>query len=212
MIFGGDGAMPMFRRRMRLVLIGALIVMGSVLYALAGEKEEASVKNVAPSPDVVVHVAGAVKNPGVVSLPMESRVEAAIRACGGEAPGADLDKLNLAEPIHDGMKIMVPEKIAQSPHGNAPDSLASPRPSTGSAMQNMKTMPEEKNARGETIVHLNSADASMLDTLPGIGPVMAQRIIDYRMEHGGFKTIDELKNVRGIGDVRFSRLRDRLAL
>ena len=52
----------------------------------------------------------------------------------------------------------------------------------------------------------------MLDTLPGIGPVMAQRIIDYRMEHGGFKTIDELKNVRGIGDVRFSRLRDRLAL
>jgi competence protein ComEA len=137
---------------------------------------------------VVVHVAGAVARPGVVQLPAGSRVHEAIAAAGGGTPGAWLDRLNLALVVQDGQKIHVPREGEEIPAADAagedPES-GEGAGSTGSA------------AGGK--INLNTAGVEELDTLPKVGPVLAQRIVDWRKEHGAFKTVDELDAVDGVG-------------
>jgi competence protein ComEA len=139
---------------------------------------------------VVVAVVGKVRRPGVVSLPAGARVADAVRAAGGLLPGADPGFLNLARKVVDGEEIAVgvtPPPDAQGPAGAGP---------TGSGA----------TATGK--VDLNTATADQLDTLPGVGPAMAQRIITYRTQHGGFRSIEELQQVSGIGDARYQDLKD----
>lgn len=141
---------------------------------------------------VVVHVAGAVANPGVVQLPAGSRVHAAITAAGGAVPGADLDRLNLALVVEDGQKIHVPREGEEVPAagtgGAGPESGAGGAADAGHA----------GNPVGGK-VNLNTAGVEELDTLPKVGPVLAQRIVDWRKEHGAFKSVEELDAVDGVG-------------
>ncbi|WP_407344059.1 helix-hairpin-helix domain-containing protein [Pengzhenrongella phosphoraccumulans] len=139
--------------------------------------------------DVVAHVVGQVLAPGVVRLAPGSRVVDAIQAAGGAAPAADLAGINLARVVVDGEQVVVP----------APGEAA-PAAVTGGAIGAVP------GRDAEPLVDLNSADLAALDALPGIGPVLAQRIVDWRTEHGRFTAVEELGEVAGIGDALFGRL------
>lgn len=136
---------------------------------------------------MVVHVAGAVANSGIVKLAAGSRVFEAIAAAGGAGPDADLNQLNLAETVQDGQKIQVP-RIGETLSGSA---------GSGGAGAGGLTTPGNSGA-GPT-VNLNTATAEELGTLPRVGPVLAQRIVDWRKEHGPFKAVEELDAVDGVG-------------
>ncbi|HET6174384.1 MAG TPA: helix-hairpin-helix domain-containing protein [Gaiellales bacterium] len=196
-----------FDRRLVLVLLlaagAALVVAGRVLPRPAAPAADlapvVSVSAGAPaaagagataSGPVVVHVVGAVRHPGVYRLPAGSRTRDAVRRAGGAGRRADLGSVNLATRLADGEQVRVPRR--------APPGAASAGASAG--------------ALPAAIVHLNSASADELDALDGIGPSLAQRIVDYRDAHGGFGSIDELDEVSGIGPVRLEALRPRLAL
>lgn len=145
---------------------------------------------------VTVHVAGAVNRPGVVSLPVGSRAVDAVGAAGGLAAGADPDRLNLAAPVLDGTRLVVPLLGQQVPPELAPQVPATGEPgSTGGA------------AAIAAPVDLNSATAQQLDALPGIGPSTAAAIVAYRSQHGSFRSVEGLLDVRGIGDAKLDALR-----
>jgi competence protein ComEA len=140
---------------------------------------------------VVVHVAGAVRRPGVYRLRAGARVEAAVRLAGGPTRRADLGGLNLAAKAEDGRQVLVPERVRA---GAAP-AAASAGGGGGSAA------PAQP-------VNLNTATLEQLDTLPGVGPATAQKILDFRDERGGFGSVEELGEVPGIGPVRMAALRE----
>ncbi len=136
---------------------------------------------------LVVHVAGAVRHPGIYQVPDGSRVDDAIAAAGGAKRGAKLRLLNLAAPLSDGQQVLVPGRASVGDSATpVPSSAAGPPPP----------------------VHLNTASLEELDALPGVGPVTAQRILDYRSEHGPFASVDELDAVPGIGPARLEQLRE----
>jgi len=136
---------------------------------------------------VVVDVVGKVRHPGVYRLADGARVDDALRTAGGALPGVDLSSLNLARKLTDG------EQIAVGVAGAAPGAAAAPSGSGAGP------------AAG--LVDLNTSTLAQLDTLPGVGPVLAQRILDWRTAHGRFDSIDQLREVTGIGPSRFDDLR-----
>lgn len=133
---------------------------------------------------IVVAVSGLVHRPGLVRLPAGARVADAIAAAGGALPGTDLSLVNLARRLTDGELIVV--GLPGVPAGSGP--------------------PGPGGAPGP--VNLNTATAEQLQALPGVGPVLAQRILDYRAQHGGFGSVGELRQVSGIGDAKFAELKD----
>ncbi|MGA5419265.1 helix-hairpin-helix domain-containing protein [Streptomyces lavendulocolor] len=143
----------------------------------------------AGAPPVVVDVSGKVREPGVLRLPAGSRVADALRAAGGARPGTDLTGLNRARVVMDGEHIVV----------------GAPAPPAGQAPPGASTAAGPGGGTGP--VSLNSATVEQLDTLPGVGPVLARHIVDYRTSHGGFRSVDELREVNGIGERRFADLR-----
>ena len=159
----------------------------------------------APVERVVVHVTGAVIRPGVLTLAAGSRLHEAIAASGGATPTADLDRLNLAAAVEDGQKIVVPERgspEAQDPQGGASGegggsatSSESGTGGTGGGSGSGTGAPGSGTAK----VNLNTADAEELATLPRVGPVLAQRIVDWRKQHGRFTRVEELDAVDGVG-------------
>ncbi len=147
---------------------------------------ETTVPTTDPPVPVVVHVAGAVRSPGVYSLPADARVEDALDAAGGALAGADLDQLNLAAPLPDGVQIKVPlvgEVLAAAPSLSSPDSADGP-------------------------IDINRASEGQLDDLPGIGPATAAAIVAWRDEHGPFSSTDGLLDVPGIGPAKLAALAD----
>ena len=144
-------------------------------------------------PLLVVHVVGQVRRPGVQRLPVGSRVADAVDAAGGASAGADLSAVNLARLLVDGEQVRVPKPgdvVAEAGRGAGGSSSAA--------------------APGGPL-SLNAADATALDALPGIGPVLAQRIVDWRTENGRFTSVDELAEVSGIGEKLLARLRPLVA-
>jgi len=152
---------------------------------------------------LVVHVVGAVEAPGVVDLPSGSRVSDALEAVGGATGDAAVESVNLARVLVDGEQIRVPESGDEAAAAGPPeaDGTGAVPPGPGAAG------PEVGDAAG-ALVDLNTADLAALETLPGIGPVTAQSIVDHREAVGRFSTVDELLDVSGIGDATLGRIRD----
>ncbi|MFF2008991.1 ComEA family DNA-binding protein [Streptomyces sp. NPDC058195] len=148
-----------------------------------------------PGGHVVVDVGGKVRRPGVRRLPSGARVTDALRAAGGVREGTDLTSLNRARVLVDGEQIVV----GAVPGAPAPGGAGGTGTGGGGAGGGGSPPAQP--------VSLNTATAGQLETLPGVGPVLAQHIVDYRAQHGGFRSVDELREVNGIGDRRFADLR-----
>lgn len=152
----------------------------------------------ATAASLVVHVIGKVRRPGVVRLPPGARVLDAITAAGGAAKGADLSTLNLARLVSDGEQVAVDVPSTASGSGGAPSNPGGGNSGSGSGAGLGGIGP------GTAVVDLNDADLTVLESLPGVGPVLAQRILDFRTANGRFTRIDELKDVKGIGAKTFA--------
>lgn len=179
-------SLPVSRRRALVLAAAALALLAVAGRTLAGAGAAAEqpaqalvAESPAAAPKLVVHVAGAVRKPGLYRLAEGNRVADAVARAGGATASADTAAINLAAPIADGMQVLVPRRVP----GAAGKAVA---------------------AR----VSLSSATAAELDALPGIGPVTAQKILDYRAQHGGFRSIDDLDAIPGIGPARIEQLRD----
>jgi competence protein ComEA len=138
---------------------------------------------------VVVHVAGAVRDPGVYRLRSGARVDDAVTRAGGATRRADLGGLNLAAELEDGRQVLVPERLGRG-GASAP-----------------AVTPAAEPAEGQPL-NLNTATLEQLDTLTGVGPTTAQKILDFREEQGGFSSVEELGEIPGIGDKRLATLRE----
>ena len=173
-----------------LLVVSALLLLISFFIVVRGNTQPPEVEVtsavIVQEVEIFVDVAGAVNNPGVYSLSGKSRVIDAIKAAGDSAPGADLSTINLARIVSDGEQIYV-------------DSSSSGR-SSGSVKRNIRTGP----------INLNRATKSQLDTLDGIGPVIAQRIIDFRKVNGPFLNIDDIQKVSGIGTAKFAQIKSKI--
>jgi len=141
---------------------------------------------------VVIHIVGAVRRPGLYRLVQGKRVADAVARAGGTTRRADQSAVNLAAPLADGQQVVVP---ARPPPASA---------GAGTAAAGGETAPGGP-------IHLNTATLEQLDALPGVGPVTAQKILDYRQAHGAFSSVDELDAIAGIGPARLESLREVVA-
>jgi competence protein ComEA len=148
------------------------------------------------SPMAFVHVVGQVTSPGLYELPAGSRIVDAVAAAGGFSDAADQAALNLAQVVQDGQQVVVP---AQGTTGASSDPAGSGSARGGSG--------SDGSVGSGGTVDLNSADAAALQTLDGIGPALAERILAYRAAHGGFRSVNDLQNVTGIGPKKFAAIK-----
>jgi competence protein ComEA len=181
-------------RRHALLLAATLLVLLTVAgRTLAGADDRTAeppaelvpTKPAAAAAAVVVHIAGAVRQPGLYELKEGQRIADAIARAGGATAKADTAAVNLAAPLADGMQVLIPSRVAGAAGAAAGGSAAS-----------------------GGLVSLSSATVEQLDELPGIGPVTAQKIVDYRAKSGGFRSVDDLDAIPGIGPARVEQLRD----
>ena len=148
---------------------------------------------------IVVHITGAVKKQGVIELKEGSRISDAIESAGGATKEADLSKINLAYIVKDGQKIYVPNKNDKEETNNITEDAGE------NVIQNDTTSKQEK-------VNINTASQTELETLNGIGPSTALKIINYRQQNGNFKKIEDVKNVPGIGDSKYEGIKENICV
>ena len=186
--------LPLARRRVlvaALALLAALLLVGRHLARAGAPTERTVAAQVEPlgvnsAPKLVVHVVGAVRRPGLYRLPDRSRIADAVTRAGGTTRKADLSAVNLAAPVSDGVQIVGPARAPPTAGGGGD--------------------PPSSGPQGP--VHLNTATLEELDALPGVGPVTAQKILDYRQQHGAFASLDDLDAIPGIGPARLEQLRE----
>lgn len=166
------------------------------------QSENQLVNEIDKTEEIIIHIVGEVKKQGVVHLKQGDRIIDAIEKAGGETKNADLSQINLAYKLEDGQKIYIPNKNEKI------DEYITT--SNGNNIMNENN--NETKERKENKVNINTANQSELDSLPGIGPSIAQRIIEYREENGNFKRIEDLQNVKGIGDAKFSDIKDNVTV
>ncbi|SIR85434.1 ComEA family DNA-binding protein [Micromonospora avicenniae] len=206
----GPGAFDPGRRGVRaLAAVAVLVVVAAGFWAWRSRPQAEPVPPVAgttvpvadgvvepmasPSAELVVAVAGKVRRPGLVRLPVGARLADAVEAAGGALPGVDVALLNPARKVADGELIVVGVTPPPAPAGQP---VAGGAPAVGAGP-----------AAGAP-VNLNTATLADLDALPGVGPVLAQRILAHREQHGGFKSVGDLRQVDGIGDARYEQLKE----
>lgn len=145
---------------------------------------------------LIIHVAGAVNHPGVYQLPSGKRVIDALKMAGGETEKANLDAVNLAAPLYDGQKIIIPF---------IPENVES-----GLIKSNGQFIVSQdySNLNNSSLLNINNATSRQLEELPGIGSVLAERIIEYRESNGVFRNIEEIKDVPGIGEKKFEAIKE----
>lgn len=175
------------------VLVSLLIVAGAVIYVRRPTPQAIEIIEPSPSPmatpaQLAVYVTGAVVSPGVYYLPEGSRIEEALQAAGGATADANLNRVNLARRVRDEDQIFVPKVGEESP-----------------------LVPPGSYSEGGPI-NINTASTAELEALPGIGPTLAQRIVDYREAHGPFAAIEDVTNVRGIGEGLFNEISDLICI
>jgi len=192
----------------RYLVLASLVVIAVSLAILAGKRlteppllvlETPTEKQENPKPTLKVHVKGAVKRPAVYSLPFGSRVADAVQLAQ-PLPDADLNALNLAGFLEDGQEVIVPSKNRLA--SSLP--LALPPPTTTNQTPS-RFRPDTKSP--PPIVNLNTATEADLCRLPGIGPVLAKRIVEHRRKIGGFKSVEQLLDVKGIGEKKLEQIR-----
>lgn len=175
-----------------LLIIGSLFLLLSVFIVARGNSQPSEAIQVIPitiaEPEIFVDVTGAVNKPGVYTLTGKSRVIDAIKAAGDSAPGADLSTINLARVLNDGEQIYVDSTVTNS-NGVRVSKAVHSGP-----------------------ININRATARQLDALDGVGPVIAQRIVDYRKINGSFLTIDDLQKVSGIGAAKFAQIKAKVRI
>ncbi len=191
------------REKIRLFIalgIGACVVVVLLLFALgirfdkssSSSRSATTVDSVTPATDtgseLVVYVTGAVVHSGVFRINANFRVIDAVSAAGGSTPDAAVEGVNMAAKLSDGQRIYIPRKNEINVNNNSTSS------NTGESNQNSP-------------ININTASSSELDGLPGVGPATAQAILSYRQQHNGFRSINELRNITGIGDAKFAKLR-----
>jgi competence protein ComEA len=194
-------------RQLALCVAGlvVMVVLGTLQLRRGGEDSAAAQRSDGAAPiavdenggggRLVVHVAGAVHDPGVYRLAAGARVDDAVQRAGGATRRADLGGLNLAAELEDGRQVLVPARVASGGAGGGTVAGgAAPEPAPGQPL------------------NINTATLEQLDGLSGIGPLTAQKILDYREELGGFGSIEELGEIPGIGDKRLASLREEVTL
>ena len=156
-----------------------------------------------PAHELVVYVSGQVKHPGVLKISPGARVIDAINAAGGLAEGAEVQKINLAQAVKDGMQIHVPGSLSAPP--------------TGASGQKAGSQRQDRRRRDSTVtqtetekVNINTAEEAELDKLPGIGPSLAARIVEWRKSNGLFRDGADLKKVPGVGEAKYQKFKDRI--
>ena len=172
-------------------LLAVILVFASLYFSIGEEKIEPT-ENLAEKnsvPEISVYVSGQVKTPAVVTLQDNGNLKLvdAVNAAGGLTEFADSEKINLAESLIDGQHVHIPTKEII-----------------------FEKLPDEK--KSADVVNINSADEKTLTNLPGVGPATAKKIIEYREQNGNFNTIEDLKKVRGIGDKKFEKMKEWLAV
>jgi len=185
-----------YRGLLFFLLVGVVLAAVVILQTLSSGRREPILESLTPAPSpqatttpspLRVYVSGAVLQPDVYTLPPDSIVKDAILAAGGAAADADLDRINLAYSLADGQQVYVPHQGEEGQPSRLQPSLLQP---------------------GETRVNINTADQAGLESLPGIGPALATRILEYRKTHGPFANIDALDEVPGIGNALVEKIRD----
>jgi competence protein ComEA len=190
--------MPEFQLTRRQIAVGLLALLALAFIAsklllrpnaaASPPIPTAASTNPAPVARLYVDVVGAVRRPGLYRLPHGARVADALTRAGGPTRKAELELVNLAAPVADGEQVVIPRRGAAGPTAGVGTGAATAGP-----------------------IHLNTATLEQLDTLPGVGPVTAQKILDYRQQHGAFSSVDELDAVPGIGPARLEQLKGLVA-
>ena len=157
----------------------------------------------AGSGQIVVDVDGAVAHPGLYKLPPDSRVQAALAAAGGLSPQADAHRINRAAKLHDGQKLYVLSQGESTP----PLAASSGQGCEGQACTSAEGGLSGSDPEGQGLVNINTANAAQLTQLPGVGPAIAQKIIDYRTANGPFTSVDDLTKVPGIGAAKLAQIK-----
>ncbi len=188
-----------------LVIIGVGIVVNKNIskedHFIVNRASDISENNSAiqiENPPVIIHIAGAVKNPGVYQLKPTDRIIDAVKIAGGATEEANLDLINLAALLKDGQKIIVPYKTYNETEEDINTNTYNHE------TRAYLSSPVSSSAR----ININTANATILQTLSGIGPVLAERIIEYRNQNGLFGVIDDIKDVSGIGEKKFEGIKD----
>ena len=179
----------------------------------AEESEETTEKE-----KIIVHISGAVQNEGIVELESGSRVADAIEKAGGLKENAYMDEINLAYQLEDGEKIHIPtieeqkEKENQESKVENESATGSDGTTSRSSNSSINTGSQSEKTSNQTKININTATEQELDSLPGIGPSTAAKILEYRKEKGKFKTIEEIKEVSGIGESKYEKIKDRITV
>jgi competence protein ComEA len=169
-----------------IALVGARYLKETETTPPAPPRKAASITVERSRSSAFVHVTGAVRRPGVYRIPSWARLDLAVKRAGGAKRSADLEGVNLAARVSDGQQVVVPERHSAAAGAATPGDVAP----------------------ADAPISLNTATADQLDELDGIGPATAEKILEWRKEHGGFRSVDDLKQVSGIGPKRFEALKD----
>ena len=202
-----------FLKQNKIVIIIGILAIGLIGWNIYNSKEESNVEssteNIVANKEneekieeemIVVHITGEVKKPGVVRVKEGSRIEDIIEAAGGLTENADITNINLAYVVEDGVKIKIPAV--------GDDELSKESYIIEGMGENSNIVEGNIENHSKSLININIATQSELETLPGIGPSIASRIIEYRNQNGKFKKIDDIKNVTGIGNNKFEKIKE----
>ena len=182
-----------------IVYVGMNFLPSSASNGFQVESNETKTETASENSSIFVHVAGEVKSPGMVEIASGERVATAIEKAGGATENAVLDSINLAKKCEDGEQIVVPSKVSSESSASGGSDTSSSTGGSSTSTNNGK-------------VNINTADATGLQQISGIGPSKAQKIIAYREQNGKFKSIEDLTNVSGIGEKTLASIRDQICV
>jgi len=214
-------------KKISIIVIIMALIIGYFIYQRKNEftinEEEVSNENMVEKPKeekskkIIVHISGAVKKEGVVELEEDSRIADAIEKVGGLKENAEIREINLAYKLEDGMKIYIPTKEEiknkESQEVNQENEhVYGGTKENSSQVSNLQKNSESKETIRNKKVNINKASQEELDSLPGIGPSTADKILEYRKQNGNFKSIEDIKEVSGIGESKFEKIRNMITV